>query len=418
MRVLLTAFYFPPAGGGGVQRSLKFARHLAESGVDVRVLAPDDPRWIHRDEELDVPEGVSVSRSRYIGPRGRRPAEELYGRRGPDRVLRRLALTPRRLLVPDENVTWLATAVPRAVELVRRDRIDVVVTTSPPSSVHVIGAAVKRLTGARWVADIRDSMIAKSDRRYESAAVRLKERTNASVARLAARNADAIVAISPTVAEEMRLLGAHRHVVTIANGCDFDDFDGLSYHREARFRLTHTGSFLGERTAVPVLEALARSDESVVARFVGDFRRSELEAAQRLELGSRLELTGFVPHRRVLELQRDSDALLLLLPELGPRGKDVPSGKIYEYLAAERPILAAVPPDGAAAALVNETGAGVVVPPGDSTALVAALDRMVGEWRAGSLAAPSLTPDWKQRLSRTTRARELLEVIEAVEASR
>ena len=401
-----------------MQRSLKFARHLVDAGVDVRVLAPDDPRWLQRDDELEVPDGVCVVRSRYVGPRGRLPAEELHGRHGADRIVRRLALTPRRLLVPDENVTWLATAIPRAIELVRRDRIDVVLTTSPPSSVHLVGAAVRKVTGARWVADIRDSTIAKSDRRYESAAVRLKERTNAWVARIVARGADAVVAISPTVAEEIRLLGARGPVVTIPNGCDFEDFDGLEYRRGARFRLTHTGTFFGRRTAQPVLEALARSDPDVGARFVGGFRASELETAQRLELGTRLEPMGFLPHRRVLELQRDSDALLLLLPELGPRGKDVPSGKLYEYLAAERPILAAVPPDGAAAALVRETGAGIVVAPDDSDAIAVALGAMVDEWRAGSLAAPRLTPEWKQRLARTTRARELLEVLEAADASR
>jgi glycosyltransferase involved in cell wall biosynthesis len=414
VRLLLVTFYFPPAGGAGVQRPLKFAEYLAEAGVDVHVLAPDDPRWIHRDERLIVPPSVDVRRARYVGPRGRLPAEELYGRRGLDRLARRLALAPRRFLVPDENVTWLATAIPRAVKIIRRERIDVVLTTSPPSSVHLIGAAAQRLTGVRWVADVRDSMVAQHSFRVERAAVRLKEQTHAAVARVVARRADAVVAVTETIADEMRARGP---VFTIPNGVDFEDFAGLEYRPGERFRLTHTGSFFAQRTARPVLEALARSDPDVVLRFAGDFRRAERETAAQLGLGDRLELTGFLPRRHTLELQRSSEALLLLLPEVGERGKDVPSGKLYEYLAAERPILAAVPPDGAAARLIEATQSGVVVPPDDVDALAAALGELVQQWRGGTLTAPRLTDEWKERLSRRTRAQELLAALERVAAS-
>ena len=113
----------------------------------------------------------------------------------------------------------------------------------------------------------------------------------------------------------------------------------------------------------------------MVARFVGDFRSVDREWVQELDLGDRLELLDYLPHRRALELQRDSEANLLLLPEAAGRGKVVPSGKIFEYLAAERPILAAVPTDGAAAQLVRETGAGVVVAPDDEDGLREALRR-------------------------------------------
>jgi glycosyltransferase involved in cell wall biosynthesis len=414
MKLLLVTFYFPPAGGGGVQRPLKFAEHLAAAGVEVHVLAPDDPQWIYRDEGLVVPKSISVCRARYVGPAGRRPAEELFGRHGIDRLSRKVALTPRRLLVPDENVTWVAWAIPAAVQLIRRERIDVVLTTSPPTSVHLIGAAARRLTGVRWVADLRDSIVAKSDRRYESAAVRLKEQAGRQVARMVARRADAVVAVTPTIADEERRLGGQGPIFTIPNGCDFDDFEGVAYHRSDRFRITHTGSFFGRRTAQPFLEALTRADPVVVARFVGDFRGAELEWAEQLLLENRIELHGFLPRQRVLELQRNSEALLLLLPELGRRGKDVPSGKVYEYLAAERPILAVVPPDGAAADLIRDTRSGIVVAPDDPEALRAALDQMVDEWRRGSLAAPQLTPEMKLRLSRKTLAGELLRALEQV----
>ncbi len=414
MRVLLIAFYFPPAGGGGVQRPLKFAEHLARAGVEVDVLAPDDPHWLHTDTELVLPSSVAVSRARYLGPRGLRPAEELYGRQGVGRLARKLALTPRRLLVPDENVTWLATAVPRALELVRRRRIDVVITSSPPSSVHLVGDAVRRLTGTRWVADLRDSIVAKPDRRFERLAVRVKEQGHVLVARAVARRADAIVTVTGTIGEEMRTLAARGPIFTIPNGCDFEEFEGLEYRPSDRLRITHTGSFFGRRSARPFLEALSGADPAIVARFVGDFRAADREWAETLGLGDRFELHGFVPHRCALGMQRDSEALLLLLPEIGRRGKDVPSGKIYEYLAAGRPILAAVPVDGQAAALIELTNAGRAVPPDDVGAIRTELDRMAEQWRSGCLSVPSLSPEWRTRLGRQTRARELLEVLEGL----
>jgi glycosyltransferase involved in cell wall biosynthesis len=411
MKVLIVSLYFPPAGGGGVQRPLKFATHLPTLGIETHVLAPDDPKWIHADPDLQPPTNAWIHRARYLGPKGRRPAEELHGRRGLDRISRQARLAGRRFLLPDENVSWNLTAIPAAVRIVRREGIDVVLTTSPPSSVHLIGAAAKRATGVRWVADLRDSIVAHPHRRAERLAVRTKERGEAAVAGLIARNADAIVAVSEAIAEETRGLDPKGPVVTIANGSDFDDFAGLPYERGERFRITHTGSFFGKRDPRPFLTALADSGLDVTARFVGDFRTADREWAEELGLGDRLELHPYVPRRRSLELQRDSEALLLLIPEAGGRGKGVLSGKVFEYLAAERPILASVPPDGAAAELIEETGAGVVAPPDDPTAIADALRGLVERYEAGALDGTPLSEEWRDKLSRRTRVEELAELL-------
>ena len=174
--------------------------------------------------------------------------------------------------------------------------------------------------------------------------------------------------------------------MTIANGADFDDFAGLEYHRADRFRITHTGSFFGKRDPRPFLTALAESGlDDVVARFVGDFRPADREWAEALGLGDRLELhpVRAAPRSRST-LQRDSEALLLLIPEAGGRGQGVLSGKVFEYLAAERPMLAAVPPDGAAAELIRETGAGVVAAPDDVAGDPAALRSCTRAGRRGA----------------------------------
>jgi glycosyltransferase involved in cell wall biosynthesis len=412
MKVLLVTMYFPPSGGGGVQRPLKFATHLPAHGIETHVLAPDDAKWIHSDPDLVLPTQAWIHRARYLGPRSRKLADELHGRQGLDRLSRQARSLSRRVLVPDENVGWNLTAIPAAVRIARAEGIDVVLTTSPPNSVHLIGAAVKRITGARWVADLRDSVGAHPHRRVERASVRAKEKVSASVARLVARQADVIVAASEAIADEARALEPAGVVATILNGADFDDFAGLKYHRGDRFRITHTGSFFGKRDPRPFLTALSESGlEDVVARFVGDFRVADREWAESLGLGDRLELHPYVPRRKSLALQRDSDALLLLIPEAGGRGRGVLSGKVFEYLAAERPILAAVPPDGAAADLIRETGAGVVAAADDVGALTAALIELHAKWKAGELNGTPLSVDDRERLGRAARVEELAEVL-------
>lgn len=411
MRVLICSFYFPPTGGGGVQRPLKFAQKLPEFGIETRVIAPTESKWIHHDEpSADIPAG-HVDRVPFFGPHGRRPAEELYGTRGVARLARRAALFPRRLLVPDENVSWALTAVPAIVRVVRRDAIDVLLTTSPPNSVHLIGAAVKRITGIPWVADVRDSIAANPDRRIERAPARLKEQTQSAVARQIARHADSVVAVTAQIAGEFNALTPRGRVVTIANGADFEDFSGLAYHASRQMRISHTGSFFGKRDPRPFLAALADVDENVIARFAGDFRRADLDWARARGVDNKLELIPFVPRRRSLELQRDSEVLLLLLPEVGERGRDVPSGKVYEYLAARRPILAAVPPNGTAAALIREAEAGTIVPPDDVRAIGNAIQTFATRWRETGLPDLELPPSVERRISRTERVRELAELL-------
>ena len=173
------------------------------------------------------------------------------------------------------------TAIPAAIRIVREEGIDVVVTTSPPPSVHLIGAAVKRATGVRWVADLRDSLVAHPHRDAESWSCARRSRGEHAVAALVARQADAIVAVSEAIAAEMRERDPAR--------AGRDDRERLRLRRlrrarvpaaAERFRITHAGSFFGKRDPRPFLTALARVD-GVVARFVGDFRSADREWASR-----------------------------------------------------------------------------------------------------------------------------------------
>jgi len=406
VKVLLVTMYFPPAGGAGVHRPLKLAAHLADLGFDVHVLAPDDPKWVHRDESLRAPASVTVHRARNFGPPARLRADELFGAGPLDRVAARALITFRRFLVPDASVIWSVNAARSAIRLVRREGIDVVLTTSPPISVNLVGLATTRATKAAWVADLRDSFLTPDRRRHV--------RGEARLARSVARRADAIVAATRGIAEEMRALGPRGPVELIQNACDFEDFEDLAYERGERFRLTHTGSFVGRRNARPFFEALARANGSTVARFVGGLRASDEPFIRELGLGRRLEVVPFQPHDRTLALQRDSDALLLLLAEAGEAGRKILSAKLFEYLAAGRPILAVVPPDGEAAEVIREAKAGVVVAPDDVDGIAAALSDLERRWQTGELGPVELTDELRWRLSRRERAERLADLLRRV----
>ena len=398
-----------------MQRPLKLAQYLPALGIETHVLAPDDPKWVHRDPDLRVPTQAWVHRVRYVGPRARRPAEELGAVEGGlERAVLQARVTARRLLLPDASVSFNLTAIPSAIGIVRREGVDAVLTTSPPGSVHLVGAAVQRATGARWVADLRDPLVANQHRRADTAATRARQATNERLARLVAGRADAISCVSEAIAQEMQALEPRGPVRTIANGCDFDDFGGLEYVPATRFRITHAGSFFGKRDPRPFLQALHDSGVDVVARFVGDFRAPDCEWAASLGLGDRLELIPYVPRAESLRLQRDSEALLLLVPDAGGRGRGVLSGKVFEYLAAGRPILAVVPPDGAAAELVRETGAGVVVAPDDVDGIRDALVELHRSHLNGGLPAVDLPEKTKARLSRQARVEELAALLREV----
>lgn len=406
--------YFPPAGGGGVQRPLKLAQYLPALGVETHVLAPDDPKWVHEDPDLRAPTQAWIHRARYLGPRARKPAEELRASDGLERMLVQAQVTARRLLMPDASVTWNLTAIPAAIRIARKEGIDAVITTSPPPSVHFVGAAVQRATGAKWIADLRDPLVANQHRRDDTTAARARQKVVEQVARLVASQADAVTCVSEAIAEEVRSLGARGEVRVIANGCDFDDFAGLEYRPATRFRITHTGSFFGRRDPRPFLQAFRDADLDAVVRFVGDFRSSDREWAEGLGLGDRLELVDYLPRAEALRVQRDSEALLLLVPDAGGRGKGVLSGKVFEYIAAGRPILALVPPDGAAAELIRETGSGVVVASEDVEGIRDALVGLHERFANGGLPSVELAKRDEDRLSRRARVEEMASLLQTV----
>jgi len=425
LRVLIVSYYFPPAGGGGVQRVLKLCKHLPELGWDVDVLAPDDPKWVAHDPGLaaEVPAATTVHRARYRGPSDERSAADtLVGTAGLRRLATRAAVLGRSLLLPDPRVVWVPDAAAVAARVVRERAIDVVLTTSPPTSVHMVGSAVARRTGIPWVADLRDSWLANPHRRYERRSVRLKRGALERLARRTLRRVTALSAVTDVIgAEAQALAPAGTRADVISNGCDFDEFAGLRHEPSARLVILHAGFFFGARSPRPFLEALrdlidARPElrEVVEARFVGGFRTSDREWAEGLGLGDALRIDGFLPHAETLAAMKQADALLLLIPRAGGLGRTVLSGKLFEYLAAERPVLALVPPDGMAADLLRRTGFARIADPDDVGAIRAQLEDLHAAWSGGGLGDRPLPADVRVELDRRTRAAEMAELLRSV----
>ena len=425
MRALIVSYYFPPAGGGGVQRVLKLCKHLPAFGWDVDVLAPDDPKWVAHDPGLaaEIPAGTVVHRARYRGPSDERPAADvLAGADGLRGVATRAGLYGRQLLVPDPRVVWVPDAARAAVRIVRERSASVVLTTSPPSSAHMIGNLVARRTGVPWIADLRDSWLANPHRRYDRRSVRAKRALLETMARRTFAKVSALTAVTETIADEARALApAGTPSAVISHGCDFDEFAGLEHTPSDRLRILHAGFFFGVRSPRPFLEALARllADrpelrEVIEARFVGGFRTADRHWAESLGLGAALRIDGFLPHDQALAAMKGADALLLLIPRAGGLGLSVLSGKLFEYLAAERPVLALVPPEGIAADLLRSTGFARIADPDDVGAIRAQLEDLVEAWRAGDLGDRPLPADLRERLDRRTRASEMADVFRSV----
>ena len=425
MRLLIVAFYFPPAGGGGVQRTLKFCKYLPDHGIEVHVLAPQDPKWFAADEELlgAVPASTVVHRARFLGPRSASRADALHGRSPAARMAVEARFAFQRTLIPDKAVPWLATAVPAGIRIVRQEGIDVIMSTSPPSSVHLAAEAIAAAARRPFVADFRDSWLDNPHRRYDKAGVRAKRAVVARMARSVAGRAAALTAATGAIAQEVGALhesAAHKTTV-IENGADFDDFEQIAHRPGERFTIVHAGAFFGQRTPRPFLQALAamlerrpQLRERVLARFVGPLRDGDRAFANSLGIDGAWREDGFRPYAESVRAQREADALLLLIPHAGGRGDTVLSGKVFEYIAARRPVLAAVPPQGAAANLIRAVGAGEVVDGDDVAGMSRVLEELVDRWAAGGLPDVDQPEDVRARISRAGRAAELASVLRRV----
>jgi glycosyltransferase involved in cell wall biosynthesis len=379
-RVLVVAYFFPPLGGAGVQRTLKFVRYLPDHGWAPAVVTTSSTGYPVHDVSLleEIPDDVPVIRAFEPGL-WRRVAGLASA------VLARLRLPglARAVLFPDEMVAWAPAALVAMVREIRRSRPDVIYSTSAPISAHLVALAAHKLTGVPWVADFRDEFAANPGELNHTG---LRMRASRWIERSIDRN----VARRVVVASYFDLAGDHDVPVELANGVDGADLEGLPPAAPAvsdRLRLSFVGSLYGARDAEPVLAALRRLIDAgrleaadIELRVVGNAWVEDLEARVPVPLVA----TGYVSHREALIEMRTTTALLLYIPA----GDPAPSGKLFEYLVSERPILCVAPTDNLASKLVREFDAGLVAASDDPEAIEAALLELVRRWRAGELVNP------------------------------
>ncbi len=417
MRVLYVAFYFPPTSGGGVERTLRFCEHLPAHGIECEVLAPVDARWLASDPASlgRIPDGLRVHRVRYRGPGNRvLPADRVAAATGRvDRALVRARLAPRRLLLPDVDVPWLADLLPEATRLLRTGRFDALLTTSPPHSVTVAGGILAKRSGLPWVADWRDPWLANPDVSRDRRAVRAKLAASGRLARLAAPRMAGAACVNEAIADEVRTLAPGVPVEVIPNGAEVEEIAALGRHADPRLTFLFTGYFFGDRGPGVFLAALAAAlrerpalRDRVRARFIGSFPDAERDRLARIGLAGVVEVEPTRPHGVVLQAQRDADVLLLFMQDRAGAEAVVPA-KTWEYLAADRPILGLVPPHGAAAREIAAAGAGTVVAPDDAEGVRRAILDLAARHEAGTLAVPGLSPAAREQISRRGRAAQL-----------
>jgi glycosyltransferase involved in cell wall biosynthesis len=402
--VLIVAYGFPPLGGGGVQRTVKFVKYLPEHGWDPVVLTTGARVYHAEDDTLrgDLPPGLRVVRA----------PEVLIARRAAAAAARlRIPHAQQLAGWPDREMGWIPGAVRAGLRAVRRDRPDVIYSTSPPASGHLVALALHRYTGLPWVADFRDPWAHTAlNRRTPGLGVanRWAERT---VTRRASR-----VLVSAEFAPITGTLPGEQKRVFIPNGVDADDLVDRAAVPNGRFTLTFVGSLYRSIDCAPVLAALRRLAErgavkpdELELRIVGNIGVRELDAGP-----FAVTRVGYVDHARAVREMADADALLCYVPSAAPQNTP---GKIYEYLASNRPVLCVTSPDNFAFRLVGELGAGACAAPEDGRGIEAALEDMVSRWRGGRLAPTAVRAQVLARFSRRHLTGELATVLDEATGS-
>ena len=410
--VLMVAYYFPPVGGVGVFRTLKFSKYLPEFGFVPIILTVRNRSTGALDSSLvsEVPREATV-------------IETLSAEHRALRAPRLLGLDPKWFFIPDEQIGWIPFALRRGEAAIRRYDARVIYATAPPFTGLIIGHLLKRRTGRPLVIDFRDPWTQNVFTHYPT---RFHRRAEERMERSVLRSADWVI----TTTAEMRKALVDRHPFiaerseTILNGFDSADFGGLErMPNPNQFTITYTGKIYGLRTAEPFLAAVARfvgKDESLRRKvhviFAGPKDADTGRTIHRLGLHDVAEQTGFLSHRESLRLMINADVLLLIMSErelgAGPAAMMIP-GKTFEYLAARRPILALVP-GGDAAALLTRSGAGILVGPDDIDGIEAALIDLFDRWRRGALTVPLFDLSVFERRSQTERLAAIFGIVSDV----
>ncbi len=406
-QALIITYYWPPCGGSGVQRWLKFAKYLREFGWEPIVYTVKNGEYPALDESLlkDVPEGMEIIQSEIWEPY--QWYKKFVGRRKDDRMKPGFIIEKGKMslrekfsrwvrgnfFIPDARKFWIKPSVKFLVERLRANPVDVIISTSTPQSSHMIALGVKRKTGIPWLADFRDpwtTIYFFKDLGLSKAAEAKHKQMEADVI----READAVTVVGAHLRGDLMGI-VNRKIEVIPNGYDDSDIAGSGESMAADFCLTYIGMFMDTQNHEALWNGILdarNSDPQFAADFrlhlVGNVDHSILASISRCGLDTCMERKNYVAHSEVGKLLSQS-AVLLLSINKGANAKGILTGKLFEYLAARRPILCVGPVDGDAAAVISETGAGVTIPWEDAEGISRLLRKWYSDWKSGKLVVES-----------------------------
>lgn len=399
-RVLVITYYWPPAGGSGVQRWVKFSKYLPSQGWQPVIYTPENPDFGSIDESLlrDIPAEAEIIKRpicepygiyrKLTGSKGQIKVEANPGNGGKGSFLKKVSMWIRgNFFMPDPRCLWIRPSVKFLKKYLKEHPVDLIVSTGPPQSMHLIARKVSLATGIPWVADFRDpwtKIFYFKHLRLSSWARKKHHKLEQQVL----DDATAIVAVSPMVQNDFaQMTSTPVHLVT--NGYDESDYQE-TVQSDGNFNIVHTGLLTGEGNPINLWKALGekcRTDNEFADRFrlvlAGKTDRSVLDSITKAGLDKYLIDHGYVDHSKAVMLQRSASVLILPIRE-EPETKAILPGKLFEYLAARRPIVGVGTSEGAMAAVLKETTAGRIFDWDDSAGISEYVDCLWETFRSGN----------------------------------
>ena len=372
-KILIISYYWPPAGGPGVQRWLKFVKYLPDFGIEPHVYVPKNPTYPLLDEKLvaDVFDKVIIIKKPIFEPYGlaglfsKKKTKKISSGIIPNKkkqswVEKMLIWVRGNLFIPDARLFWIRPSVQFLSNYIQEHQIETVITTGPPHSLHLIGMELKNRHKINWITDFRDpwTTIGYHDKLQLSNWAAKKHK---QLEKQVLNSCDQIIVTSPTTKTEFEAITS-KPISVITNGYDLEQISKKPL--DEKFTLAHIGSFLSERNPRILWKALAELvkenkafSEKLELKLIGAVSDSVLETIKEFKLERFVNHFGYVSHEVALQEQRCSQVLLLIEIDSEQTNCIIP-GKLFEYLVSERPIVAIGPEKADFASIIKETNTG------------------------------------------------------------
>ncbi len=426
-RVLVITYYWPPVGGSGVQRWVKFAKYLPSEGWQPVIYTPSNPDMGSVDESLlsDIPAKAEIIKRpifepygiyrKLTGSKGQIKIEANSGGDGKKSLLKRISLWIRsNFFMPDPRCLWIGPSIRFLKKYLKEHPVDIIVSTGPPQSMHLIARKVSLATGIPWVADFRDPWTKIFYFKHLMLGKRA-ERKHHELEQRVLDDATAVVAVSPMVQADFAAM-TKTPVCLVTNGYDESDY-AEAVVPEKGFNVVHTGLLTAEGNPVELWKILGdkcREDADFAASFrltlAGKTDETVLESIRKAGLGDYLTDLGYIDHNKAVQQQRKASVLILPIRE-EPETKAILPGKLFEYLAARRPILGVGTGEGAMSVVLKETGAGRIFDWDDSAGISKYVDSLWNAFKAGGVMIPDADID---KYSRRMTTRKMVELFNSL----